>query len=109
MMDNRTIAQRLRDHAHDLEAGRTNLYRIRAYRQAALTLMGMDRSAADIVTQDGERGLASLPGIGRHLAYTIGELIRTGEFRVWEQRGVGGKMNLEKGCHATTAGGQSPP
>jgi DNA polymerase (family 10) len=82
-MDNRTVAERLRRHAHDLEERGENLYRIQAYRRAAETLLFTDRPVEKIVA---EGRLRQLPGIGRHLAYTIGELVRTGEFQTFRGR-----------------------
>src|SRR5262249_13153235 len=58
-----------------------NLYRVRAYRRAADTLLGLDRPVQEIVTSEGRRGLEALPGIGRHLSYTLDGLVTRGEFR----------------------------
>jgi DNA polymerase/3'-5' exonuclease PolX len=80
-MDNRTIADRLIRHAHQLETGRANLYRIRAYRRAAATLLTLAKPVAQVVAEQGRQGLELLPGIGSHLSYTIEELVRTGEWR----------------------------
>jgi DNA polymerase (family 10) len=78
-MDNRTIAQRLTSHAHELENERRSLYRIQAYRRAAQTIMGLDEPVEEIVAHQGRRGLQSLPGIGTHLSLSIENLLRTGE------------------------------
>jgi DNA polymerase/3'-5' exonuclease PolX len=80
-MDNATIARRLMDYAHELEAERESLYRVRAYRQAAATILGLDRPLGDLLAEAGRAGLAALPGIGAHLAYTLEGLLRTGEWR----------------------------
>lgn len=74
-MDNRTLARRLTGLAHDLESAHASLFRIRAYRRAAETIMGLDRPIADIVAQSGRRGLRELPGIDRRLSQTIETLI----------------------------------
>lgn len=87
-MDNRTIAQMMLEHARTL-GGATNLYRVRAYRRAAMTLQGLSREAAEVLDEEGRAGLAKLPGIGAHLAYTIEALVRTGEFRTWKERIAG--------------------
>jgi DNA polymerase (family X) len=78
-MDNRTIANRLIDAAHLLESRRANLYRVRAYRQAAQVVRTLDRPVEQIVAETGRRGLTSLPGIGSSLSTTIETLVRTGE------------------------------
>lgn len=76
-MDNIIIAQRLIEMAHDLEGQRSNLYRIRAYRRAAETVLNLDRPVEDIVAETGERGLRELPGIGSSLSEKIAHLVQT--------------------------------
>ncbi len=85
-MDNFTVAQRLRQHANQLDGKDGNLFRVRAYRRAAQVVMGLDRPLADILAESGGDGLAALPGIGAHLAFTIEHLARTGEFLTFEGR-----------------------
>jgi hypothetical protein len=80
-MDNATIARRLNDYATFLEGEESNLYRVRAYRRAAATVLEQDRPLEDVVNEKGRAGLEELPGIGSSLAYTIEGLVRTGEFR----------------------------
>jgi hypothetical protein len=84
-MDNQSIAQRLLDHADLLETYDTNIYRVRAYRRAAETVLGMSRPLAEVLAESGRGGLEELPGIGSHLSFTIDSLIRTGEFRTLNQ------------------------
>src|SRR6185437_11084615 len=80
-MDNATIARKLNDYAIYLEGEDTNVYRVRAYRRAAATVLSQERSLAEVVNEEGRAGLEELPGIGSSLAYTIEGLVRTGEFR----------------------------
>lgn len=80
-MDNRAIADRLTSHAHHLECEKSNLFRVRAYRRAAQTVLGLDEPVEQMVARDGRKGLRRLEGIGPHLAFTIEQLVRTGEFR----------------------------
>jgi hypothetical protein len=80
-MDNLSIAQRLVDHANSLEGQGANIYRIRAYRQAAETIMGLEEPLESLVARQGRKGLEELPGIGSHLSFAIESLVRTGEFR----------------------------
>jgi DNA polymerase/3'-5' exonuclease PolX len=80
-MDNATIARKLNDYATYLEGEDTNVYRVRAYRRAAATVLAQERSLAEVVNEKGRAGLEELPGIGASLAYTIESLVRTGEFR----------------------------
>jgi DNA polymerase (family 10) len=83
-MDNHAIAQRLLEHARILDARKDNLYRVRAYRRAADTVLTLERPVVEIVTAEGRKGLEELAGIGSHLSYTIDGLVRTGEFRTMD-------------------------
>ena len=80
-MDNHLIARKLMDYAHELETHRESLYRVRAYRRAAATILGLEQSLGEILAAAGRAGLEALPGIGAHLAYTLEGLLLTGEFR----------------------------
>jgi hypothetical protein len=80
-MDNQTIARKLNDYATYLEGEDPNVYRVRAYRRAAATVLAQERSLADVVHEKGRAGLEELEGIGSSLAYTIEGLVRTGQFR----------------------------
>jgi len=75
-MDNRAIAKKLTDHAHHLESTHDSLFRIMAYRRAAETVLGLDEPVENIVARLGRKGLQALPGIGRHLSYTIQNLVQ---------------------------------
>jgi DNA polymerase/3'-5' exonuclease PolX len=79
-MDNFTIAQRLMNLAHELESQHSNLYRARAYRQAAATVQSLDQHVEQIIAESGRSGLRRLPGIGSSLADKIVDLVRHDEF-----------------------------
>ena len=79
-MNNLVIAQRLIRAAHRLEREGSNLFRVRAYRRAAETVLGLDRPLEEIVAESGARGLRALPGIGSSLAPKLANLVQTGEF-----------------------------
>ncbi len=80
-MDNLTVARKLIAYADYLEGRDANIYRVRAYRQAAHTVQRLERPLAELLAREGRAGLEALPGIGSHLSYTLEGLIRTGEFR----------------------------
>jgi DNA polymerase/3'-5' exonuclease PolX len=80
-VDNRTVAEKLTSQAHLIESERGSLYRVKAYRQAAQTILGLDEPVDAIVARSGRKGLRLLPGIGAHLSLAIENLVRTGEFR----------------------------
>jgi DNA polymerase/3'-5' exonuclease PolX len=85
-MDNQTIARKLQDYAAQLARRQKSLYRVRAYRQAVLTVQALSRPLTELVAEQGRAGLEALPGIGRSLAYTLEELVKTGEFRTRRER-----------------------
>ena len=70
-MTNEDIALKLRDHARALARGGDNLYRVRAFRQAAMAVLALPREVSDLVAAGGSRALERLPGIGKSLAGTI--------------------------------------
>lgn len=78
-MQNHTIVRHLLDAARQIEKQGGNLYRIRAYRQAAINIMGLDQEIEDLLKEGGKKALREVPGVGQHLAETIDELVCTGE------------------------------
>jgi DNA polymerase/3'-5' exonuclease PolX len=79
-MDNHSIARRLREYARYLDRQNENLYRVKAYRNAAAVVESLRRQLCDLLADGGRARLEALPGIGEHLSYTLESLIRTGEF-----------------------------
>ena len=75
-MTNEDIARRLREHASELARGGNNLYRVRAFRQAAMAVLGLTGEVRDLVSEGGPAVLERVPGIGRSLADTIAGLAR---------------------------------
>jgi DNA polymerase (family 10) len=85
-MTNREIACWLADYADLLEKGGEKLYRTKAYRRAAESVLFALRPVESIVTEEGRKGLQKrLPGVGAHLALTIERLVQTGQFRSYEE------------------------
>ncbi|MHC5003380.1 MAG: hypothetical protein ACYTJ0_09670, partial [Planctomycetota bacterium] len=66
--DNTTIAAALEEVADLLEAQGANPFRVRAYRQAAVTVRRLDEPVHAIVRREGADALQRLPGIGSSLA-----------------------------------------
>jgi putative hydrolase len=79
---NERVAQQLREAAEILQAQHANPFRIRAYRQAADRVAGLDVDVAELLARRGVGGLRELPGIGAGLAAAISEIVRTGR---WSQ------------------------
>jgi DNA polymerase (family 10) len=70
-MRNSDIARKLRERAAELARGGDNLYRVRAYRQAALAILGLENEVQSLVSTRGPEALESVPGIGKSLSETI--------------------------------------
>jgi len=70
-MSNDDLARRLREHASGLARQGDNLYRVRAFRQAALAVTGLPEDVSTLLGRDGGKALEDIPGIGRSLAKTI--------------------------------------
>jgi DNA polymerase (family X) len=84
-LDNERVARRLEEVADLLEAQDANPFRVRAYRNAAATVRGLDRPAHAILRKEGLKGLTRLPGIGDAMARTIEQLALTGRFGLLEK------------------------
>ncbi len=77
-MTNGQIADVFDQVADLLEFQGENPFRLRAYRNAAVTLRDLTESVASIA-KDPERKLTDLPGVGKDLADKITTLVTTGE------------------------------
>ena len=75
-MTNEDIARRLRHHAAELSRTGDNLYRVRAFRQAAMAVLTLPEP----VERLDRSALERVPGIGRSLAGTIEQFARTGRW-----------------------------
>ena len=74
-MDNRTVARKLLDWARSLEAEHASLYRVRAYRRAAETILGLDRPVEELVEGGGRKSLKELLDLGGSAAQ-LGLVVR---------------------------------
>lgn len=84
-MDNPTIARIFADVADLLEIqGGANVFRIRAYRNAARTMDSLGASA-EAAVKTGSPRLDELPGIGKDLAGKIREIVETGTLTLAEE------------------------
>jgi holliday junction DNA helicase RuvA len=79
-MTNSEIARRLQSHARELGRKHDNLYRIRAYRRAAIVVLGLPRPVEELQSWE----LEALPGIGNHISVAIAHYARTGEWKTHE-------------------------
>jgi DNA polymerase/3'-5' exonuclease PolX len=79
-MTNENIAQRLLEEATTFDVEGRNLYRKRAYRQAAFLIQGLSKPLAELYQEGGRDALAALPSVGANLAEHLESLLTTGEF-----------------------------
>ena len=84
-MSNGDLARLMLEIAELLEGQEANLFRVRAYRNAAETLQHLETPANEILDRDGLPGLICLPGIGRSLASAIEQLCHTGRLALLER------------------------
>ena len=82
-VDNRKIAKMFNEIADLLDIDGDNPFKVRAYRNAARTILGYPRQMADLVEEGFD--LTSLRGIGKELAKKITEIVRTGKLAYLEK------------------------
>jgi DNA polymerase (family 10) len=70
-LTNQDIARKLRDRATELARAGHNLYRVRAFRSAAMAVLGLTDEVAELVASGTADRLEQVPGIGKSLAGTI--------------------------------------
>jgi hypothetical protein len=75
--DNDELANLLERIADLLDTQRGNLYRVRAYRNAARTIRTAE-SLAPILREEGKAGIEKLPGIGKSIAALLDEYAHSG-------------------------------
>lgn len=71
MTSNQQISQKLREHATELARQGDNLYRVRAFRHAAMAVLSLPEDLNAIIEAGGVQALEQLPGVGKSLATTI--------------------------------------
>jgi DNA polymerase (family 10) len=91
---NAEIGRRLEEVGRLLAEQGANPFRAQAYEHAAATLRGLDRSAAEILREEGLEGLERLPGIGPTLARAIRDVVRFGKLPMLER--LRGEMDPER-------------
>ena len=74
---NQEISKKLREHATKLARHGDNLYRVRAFRQAAMVVLALPQELTDLVELGGVRALERVPGVGKGLAATITDYLKT--------------------------------
>ena len=82
-MENVEIARLLGEFADVLEIRGENLFRVRAYRNAARTVKAHGTSMRKLIEQEAD--LTEFPGIGKEMASHIRELVETGKLERFEE------------------------
>lgn len=82
-MNNQTISDIFSRIADMLELKDENVFKVRAYRAAALSIYGLSRQLADIYRED-PRKIGDIPGIGKDLTLKIIEMIETGSLKYYD-------------------------
>ncbi len=67
-----------------LEDFPSSRFEVRAYQKAALTIGTLQEAIEDVYRKDGVKGLMELPGIGKGIAGSIEEYIKTGHMKKYE-------------------------
>ncbi len=80
---NNDVADIFYEVADLLEIKGENAFRVRAYRNAARTVISLTRSVAELASQ--EKGFAGIPGIGADLAGKIKTIVETGKLPLLEE------------------------
>lgn len=86
-MDNKVIADMLDEIASmlSLEDMPSSKFEVRAYQKAALTVGTLQEAIEDIYRKEGTKGLMELPGIGKGIAGSIEEYIKTGKMSKYDK------------------------
>ena len=84
-MQNSDVAAVFEELADLLEIQGANVFRIRAYRNAARTIEGLREPLEDVVRNSGVDDLTRLAGIGKDLAKKIGTIVETGQLPQLEE------------------------
>lgn len=84
-VENQDLAEVLERVADLLEAQHASVFRVDAYRRAATTIRGLDRSVLSLLREGGRQQLLELPGIGKSLASALDEIVHTGRLRLLER------------------------
>lgn len=78
---NAPIAGKLRQAADILAAQSAGPFRVRAYRNAAQSLLGLREDIRAIAARGGRKAVEAVPGIGASIAAAILEMLTTGRWR----------------------------
>jgi DNA polymerase (family X) len=84
-MTNEELARRFERLALLMEIRGDDKFRVRSYRNAAETLETWPSPVERIAREEGQKGLQTLPGVGKAISGKIVELLGRGTFDAWER------------------------
>ncbi|HNX90950.1 MAG TPA: DNA polymerase/3'-5' exonuclease PolX [Candidatus Omnitrophota bacterium] len=84
-MKNSEIADVFSRIADILEIKNENIFKVRAYRTAALNILNLPKQLADIYKNGGEKALEDIPGIGKDLKEKIVEMLSTDNLKYFSE------------------------
>lgn len=83
--NNQEIAVKLREYADLLEQQGADPFRVGAYRRAARIVVALQDEISELWRRSGVEGLVALPGIGRSIALSVDEMLRSGRWMQLER------------------------
>lgn len=83
--NNQEIAVKLREYADLLEQQGADAFRVGAYRRAARNVVALQDEISELWRRSGVEGLVALPGIGRSIALSVDEMLRSGRWMQLER------------------------
>src|SRR6185312_12518889 len=81
---NAFIAAKLRQAADILAAQAADPFRVRAYRNAAQSILALADDLGSVAERGGRKAIEAIPGIGTSIAGAIAEMLATGRWRFLE-------------------------
>ena len=84
-MNNEAIARRFYRLAALMEVRGDDPFRLRSYRNAAEAIEVWPTQLKEIVDEEGEAGLQTIPGVGKAIAGKVVELLTRGSFDAWDR------------------------
>ena len=82
---NQKIAKILEDIAQVLDIKGELAFKVKAYRKAAKTLLGLEKDIFLIYKESGIKGLQKIPGIGKGIAEKIEEFFKKGKIKYYQE------------------------
>jgi DNA polymerase (family 10) len=93
-MKNQEVAQILFEIGEFLELGEIP-FKPAAYQQAAIAIDNMENDILDLYKKEGKKGLETIPGVGKSIAESIEEFLKTGKIKYLKELKKSSPIDLE--------------